>query len=423
MKKGGYQTIAVLGVVAFSIIIIGVAALMTLKNTAELTSVIEAGIKSELISTSMAAREMLDAERLDQYDSLEDIRDDIDAYQGTLADLHELKRQINAGRIYVLKPLNGKFYIIFDTNAGADAVFYEYPISYVHERAFLGYYIAGVENVEGEHGRYNTGAVPIRKDSRVIGIVSTSISDRYIVGSRAASARNAAIMVVALVITMGVMSATVWRLLGNVRKMQDKLFKMANYDVLTGLPNRQYLVTYLEEIARKALTNDEPFAFLLIDLDNFKKVNDGAGHEAGDEMLRHFALYLSSILEHSKSFRPPAGALNISARIGGDEFVQIVPGVRTVDEADMVAKKVLDGFSSQTMGRHVDKYNVGLSIGVALFPLHTKNFNVLIKYADIAMYHAKRSGKSAYRVYDKDMILSEPADQQPKQKERRQFRR
>ena len=185
---------------------------------------------------------------------------------------------------------------------------------------------------------------------------------------------------------------------------------MANIDVLTGLPNRQFLITYLAELSGKALMNNEPYAFLLIDLDNFKRVNDGAGHDAGDELLRHFAVYLSTILEHSKTFRPPAGALNVSARIGGDEFVLVVPGVKTEDEAQMVAKKVLDNFSSQTIDKYVQKYQVGLSIGVALFPHHTDNFNVLIKYADVAMYYAKRNGKSGYRLYSEDMVMAEPED-------------
>jgi len=188
-------------------------------------------------------------------------------------------------------------------------------------------------------------------------------------------------------------------------------------------------MTYLPKIAEKAIKKQTPFAFLLIDLDNFKRVNDNAGHDAGDEVLRHIGIYLNSIHDdiRSVSFRPPAGALNVSARIGGDEFVQIVPGVHTVDEAEAVAKKVLENFPRQMTDRNVARYKVGLSIGVAIFPYHTDNFNVLIKYADIAMYHAKKSGKNNYCVFRDDLIHEEAVPAPEEQRadgpnERRQYR-
>ena len=423
-KKDSSQQISFLSVIIFSVIAIAITVFMTLKNSDDLQLILEKSLKAELISTSIAARVLLDVERFDSYNSIEDIYADIEAYQETLDKLRDLRRQIGVEYIYALKLLDGNYYFIFDTDEEEDTRFVEYELSYVHERAFLGYEYAGIMNVVDIYGSFNTGAVPIWKDSKVIGIISTDIADKYFQESSEAAKRNAITLIIALVLTVGIMIIIVWLLLRNVKKMQEKLFNMANFDVLTGLPNRQYLITYLEEIADKALNLDEPFAFLLIDLDNFKSVNDGAGHDAGDELLRHFAVYLESVHDNSKSFRPPAGSLNVSARIGGDEFVQVVPGVRTEDEAQMVAKKVLDNFTSQTIDRFVDKYNVGISVGVALFPYHTDNFNVLIKYADVAMYHAKRSGKSTYRIYKEDMILSDfDTLQADPQVERRQFRR
>ena len=400
----------ILAVIVFSIIIISLTVFMTLKNTSDLSAILEESIKSGLISTSIAARGLLDIEKFDSYNSIDDILADFEAYSQTLEHLRELRRQIGVEYIYALKQLDGKYYFIFDTDEEIDTLFDEYEIYHVHERAFLGFEYAGIMNVTDEYGSFNTGAVPIWLNGKVIGIISTDIADEYIQESRDASNRNAVILIIALVIIMGGMTVIVWLLMRDVKKMQDKLFEMANIDVLTGLPNRQFLMTYLADVAEKAIKQDEPFAFMLIDLDNFKQVNDGAGHDAGDELLRHFAVYLGTILENSKSFRPPAGALNVSARIGGDEFVQIVPGVRTEDEAQMVAKKVLDNFTSQTIDRYVQKYQVGLSIGIAMFPYHTENFNVLIKYADVAMYHAKRSGKSGYRLYDESMVMGEPED-------------
>ncbi|MDR0498238.1 MAG: GGDEF domain-containing protein, partial [Holophagales bacterium] len=89
--------------------------------------------------------------------------------------------------------------------------------------------------------------------------------------------------------------------------------------------------------------------------------------------------------------------------IGGDEFIKVVPDVSTKDEAEEVAKKILDDFYSQVSNPFIEKYQLGISIGIALFPQHASNYHILVKYADIAMYHAKRAGKHTYRVFDFEM--------------------
>ena len=410
MKKIGFKNLPILLIIGFSVIILGVTVFMTLKNTGDLMDILEDSIKSQLISTSIAARGILDIDKFYSYNSLEDIKNDIEAYEQTLSELRSLKWQLGVTYIYALKLINGEYYFIFDSDEEDDTKFTkyfgddeEYEDPEVFREAFLGKESAGVMNLIDEWGSFNTGAVPIFKDGRVIGIICTDIEDTYIQNSESASFGNALFLIITLFITMAAMAVVISLLLRNVQAAQDKLFRMANYDVLTGLPNRQYLLTYLEDLADKTLKKQTSFAFLLIDLDNFKRVNDNAGHDAGDELLRHIATYLDNIHENSKSFRPPAGMLNVSARIGGDEFVQVIPGVTTEDEAQMAVKKVLDNFSSQTLDRYIEKYQVGLSIGVALFPYHTENFNVLIKYADVAMYYAKNSGKNTYRVYSDEM--------------------
>ena len=126
------------------------------------------------------------------------------------------------------------------------------------------------------------------------------------------------------------------------------------------------------------------------------------------------------------SFRRPAGALNASASIGGDEFVQIVPNVKTLDEAEFIAKNMLTNFGSQKLDRFIEKYQVGMSIGVALFPIHTENYNVLIKYADIAMYHARKNGKNNYSIYNETMSKDPDTGdtaQDGQDRNRRQYRR
>jgi len=403
---------ATLSLIVFFTIVAGIAVFMTIKNTHDLMNILEESISSSLISSSIAARELLDIDRFDSYNSAEDVENDIEAYEQTLENMRSLKRQVGVTYIYALKLIDGKYYFVFDTDEESDTLFDEYEIYPVHERAFLGEESAGVMNVTDEYGDFNTGAVPILKNGRVIGIISTDIEDAYIKESNVAANRNTLALILIMAATMSIVTVIVSLLLRKVQKMQDKLFQMANYDVLTGLPNRQFLMTYMPEMAGKALKNQTPFAFFLIDIDNFKSVNDGAGHDAGDELLQHIAKYLDSIHNNSKSFRPAAGALNVSARIGGDEFVQVIPGVSTEEEARVIAKKVLDNFASQAVDRFVEKYHVGLSIGVALFPYHTENFNVLIKYADMAMYHAKKDGKNNFCIYSDEMNQAKP-DGQP----------
>lgn len=235
-----------------------------------------------------------------------------------------------------------------------------------------------------------------------MGVVCADIEDTFLQQNRNVIWRNTILLVGVLVVTMGALLAAVIVLVRRVGMMQEKLQHQAHYDTITGLPNRQYLLDYLAKITSD--TKHAPFALLFIDLDNFKAVNDGAGHDAGDELLRHVAKCLELDGENAKSFRPAAGILNIAARVGGDEFVQVVTGVDNEKAAGEAAQRLLDHFAENaSANRYVEKYDVGLSVGVALYPYHTENYHVLIKYADVAMYNAKRQGKHRYSLYTDEM--------------------
>ena len=424
MKFIKSRNLPVISVIIFSVLIMSITTFMTLKNTGDLRMILESSIKSELISASIAARGIIDIDRFDSYNSIEDIENDLEAYNQTLNELRILKDNLGATYIYALKLINGNYYFIFDTDTEEETLFEEYEKFEVHERAFLGEESAGIMNVSDEYGDFNTGAVPIWKNGRVIGIVSTDIRDTYVKESINTANRNAVGLILSLLLTMGAMIVIVIFQQHNVKKMQERLFKMANYDVLTGLPNRQFLMSYLSEMEEKALQKKTSFALMLIDLDNFKMVNDNAGHDAGDDLLRHIAIYLDTVHEHSKTFHPTSGSLNVSARIGGDEFVQVAPGVETEDEAEMIAKRVLENFTSNTLDSYIERYDVGLSIGVALFPKHATNVNELINHADIAMYYAKNSGKGTYRIYNDTMHLDDKnIPETPPTSDRRKYRR
>ena len=427
MKKGVNQGILILLIIGMFIIIIGISAFMTLKNTDDLEDILGESIKSGLISTSVAARGLLDVDRFEMYNSPQDVLDDYENYSQTLEALRALRRQTGVTYIYALKRIDGAYYFVFDTDEETDTLFDEYEIYPVHEQAFNGEETAGIMNVVDEYGSFNTGAVPLWKNGRIIGIISTDIEDTYVQQSDKTSTRNAIALILTLGFAMSAMTIMILLLLRNVRKMQNKLFQMANYDVLTGLPNRQFLMNYLPKVADVSVKKQSAFAFLLIDLDNFKSVNDNAGHDSGDDVLRIIASYLRKSCEDPKPTKRSAGLSSISARIGGDEFVQIVLDVPSDREAKLVAEKLLDNFRIPELEKYIDNYQVGMSIGVALFPHHTGDFNALIKYADIAMYHAKRSGKNAWRLYSADMSEKEaavkPAGQEPTTPDRRQYRR
>lgn len=374
---------------------------MNIMSTAQQQEFLHKSVKAELVSISLAAREQLDVEALAHYTSKTDVARDQENFDRVLSNLRSLQKTVDAQYIYVLRMIDGEAVFVFDTDQEHTEIFDAYALSPVHEQAFAGENAAGVLNVQDEWGSYNTGAVPIWYEEEIIGIISTDLEDTFVRESQRAGIRNDIILLIALLVVSGVVIFVVWRLMKRLHAVQQELIRMAHYDVVTGLPNRQYLMDYLERLTSGQ--NTPPFALLFIDLDNFKSVNDNAGHDAGDELLNHIAKYLQSALEGSMSFRPEPGRLNIAARIGGDEFVQVLTGVENEAQAEKQAGKLLQGFSGPGLDKYIQKYQVGLSIGVALYPYHTSNYHVLIKYADIAMYHAKHSGKNQYRIYADEM--------------------
>ena len=393
--------------IGFCLIVLLIVVTMALKNARDMTTILEDSIRSQLFSISVAARNTIDTESFLRYNSMEDVEADQANYNATLKALRLLAADLGAEYIYALKYIDGEYQFVFDTDQINETVFVPYELSAVHLLAFAGRESADVMNVEDEYGSFNTAAVPIWHEGVVVGIICTDIVDHFLAENRRASTLNAVTLSATLLITMLLMMIVLIRLLRRVRAMQDKLHAMAHYDTITGLPNRQHLLEHMEAITRKGRNGEEPppFALFFIDLDNFKRVNDNAGHDAGDELLRNIAGYLSSSVSGGISFRPSAGMLNIAARIGGDEFIQIVEGVCTEEEAVAQAQRLLGGLASPNTSRYIEKYDVGLSIGIALFPYHTDHYHVLIKYADIAMYHAKREGKNTYCVYRDDMEM------------------
>lgn len=171
----------------------------------------------------------------------------------------------------------------------------------------------------------------------------------------------------------------------------EQLQYQATHDELTGLANRKHFLDRLEQATTLARRSGAQVGVLLMDLDHFKIINDSLGHCAGDELLKAVSLRLRNIVRES----------DIVARLGGDEFAILLPSIGDASEAATVARKVLavvgQSFIIQTREVHV-----GVSIGISLFPLDGE-VAVLMKNADLAMYHAKRQEGRRFHFYSQEL--------------------
>jgi signal transduction histidine kinase len=197
------QRILISAVVGLLVVVLAVSVFATEKNNREHMDILSNSVKSNLISISIAALELIDIEKFNSYNSLDDIEADVEAYNQTLANLRSLQEKVGATYIYALKKIDDKYYFVFDTDTEDESVFVEYDISPVHEQAFLGIESADIMNVEDEYGSFNTGAVPIIRNGEVIGIVSTDIEDYFIRANQQASTVNIVILILTLTAVMG----------------------------------------------------------------------------------------------------------------------------------------------------------------------------------------------------------------------------
>lgn len=177
------------------------------------------------------------------------------------------------------------------------------------------------------------------------------------------------------------------------KRLDNAVWQAAHHDVLTGLPNRTYLGEYL---AGKLAGRDGPgshFGLLLVDIDNFKLVNDTLGHEAGDALLKTIADRL----------RLSVRRRDLVARLGGDEFAVVASNVRSVAALKRLADRVLADFAQRLPCVNGTIQTFG-SVGMALFPAHGRDAKELIRSADIALYVAKRSGHNRAVMFDATML-------------------
>ena len=172
------------------------------------------------------------------------------------------------------------------------------------------------------------------------------------------------------------------------KKAQARIEFLALHDTLTQLPNRNYLKERLESITALARRHQGAMAVLFLDLDNFKTVNDSLGHHVGDELLREVARRIAETVRDS----------DVVSRLGGDEFVVVLSEIASVDDASLVAQKLLEAVGAPVLVED-HKLHVSPSIGISLFPADGETADDLIRSADAAMYHAKESGRGNYKFF------------------------
>jgi len=172
------------------------------------------------------------------------------------------------------------------------------------------------------------------------------------------------------------------------RKLQQmELFRSANYDQLTDLPNRSLFMDRLNQTLKQSKRYERKFALLFIDLDGFKSVNDTLGHDAGDELLIKVSERLLACVRESDTV----------ARLGGDEFTVILSTITSSDNAETVAQQIIKKLSIPfTIQEH--EAQIGASIGISMYPDSAVDTEILLKKADDAMYLAKKQGKNDYRL-------------------------
>jgi diguanylate cyclase (GGDEF)-like protein/PAS domain S-box-containing protein len=174
------------------------------------------------------------------------------------------------------------------------------------------------------------------------------------------------------------------------KQSEEKIQQMAYHDSLTGLPNRKLFSDRLGIALIHAQRNQKKVGIAMLDLDNFKDVNDTLGHDAGDILLKAAAMRLSAELRK----------VDTVARFGGDEFVLILPDLKVIEDAIPVAQKIVDSFRKSFL-IDTNQFIVTMSIGIAVYPNDGTDEAMLLKNADIAMYQAKQAGRDRYQLCKK----------------------
>jgi len=182
---------------------------------------------------------------------------------------------------------------------------------------------------------------------------------------------------------------------------ERRIVRLAYFDSLTGLSNREQFRNRLSSAVESARHHKQPLAVLYLDLDKFKAVNDRLGHAAGDDLLRTVARRLRSNLRYEYSHGSHGGANarpGDLARLGGDEFIALLPGLHSPDDAALVAERLIEAVS-EPVALAGGSVTVTPSVGIAIYPRDGADAETLLRNADAAMYSAKRTRPGTYAFF------------------------
>jgi diguanylate cyclase (GGDEF)-like protein/PAS domain S-box-containing protein len=173
---------------------------------------------------------------------------------------------------------------------------------------------------------------------------------------------------------------------------EQRIAHMAHHDALTGLPNRVLLRDRIQQAIAQAHRAGSQLAVLFLDLDRFKTINDSLGHQLGDRLLQSVASRILVCVREGDTV----------SRVGGDEFVIVIPGIGAASDASAVASKILEVLSA-AFHLHGNDLHVAASIGISLYPADGSDAETLMRNADTAMYHAKDSGRANHQFFTQHM--------------------
>jgi diguanylate cyclase (GGDEF)-like protein len=179
------------------------------------------------------------------------------------------------------------------------------------------------------------------------------------------------------------------------KETEAHIHRLAYFDALTGLPNREWIRDYLSQSLAEARRRHRRVAVLYVDLDQFKRINDTLGHTTGDVLLRQAAERMQAAFDRDGS----EGAQAQIARVGGDEFIVVLTGLSDAAQPEQAAQRILSVHAAPFLQANYELV-VTPSIGIATFPEHGDDVQSLLKNAEGAMYEAKSSGRNQLRVYD-----------------------
>jgi diguanylate cyclase (GGDEF)-like protein/PAS domain S-box-containing protein len=187
------------------------------------------------------------------------------------------------------------------------------------------------------------------------------------------------------------------------KRAEEIIWRQANFDTLTGLPNRFMFMHRLKQEMSKIKRAKLPLGLMFLDLDHFKEINDTLGHDMGDKLLKETASRILSCLRGTDTVGY-MDSMESVARLGGDEFTIILTELKEANSADIVAKRVLDKLS-QPFQLSNELVYISASIGIVeTYPNESIDAETLIKYADIAMYESKQHGRNRYSKFSQSML-------------------